>query len=281
MILHTSLTERQARNALYRAQAAGLVTPDVGFAVFRARGSRTHARAIEVQLGTPDKWSLPEGTTDRHGKRMRVRRYKNSGTRGATSEWNTGMPLYAATWHEWGWLMAFTFTADPQARFGGLTGWGYRDARDFHYKTGNEFTRLPEVPDRCRCLDSLAQECASNGRSCAPLMRVPEQMVPSAVPLDLEQLTRERQARAHIRQERAALLWQREQRDREQRARRAQALIPAGPVPDLTAGQQELLRSLQGVQRSTVVKKQLAANEELLDDPVFGPPVAPGTKFGW
>lgn len=180
MILHTSLSQRQVRMALTRAQAAGLVTPDVGFAVFGPRRSRTHQLAIEVQLGTTDKHSLPEGTVDQRGKRMRVRRYKNSGSHGAASEWAIGRSLYAATWHEWGWFMAGIFTADPRARFGGLTGWGYKDAADFHVKTGGLFRNAPGVPDRCQCQDRMAAECEANGRSCAPLIRVPLNPAPLA-----------------------------------------------------------------------------------------------------
>ncbi len=37
--------------------------------------------------------------------------------------------------------MAGIFTVDPEARFGGNTGWGYRGAFDFHQKTGGLFRR--------------------------------------------------------------------------------------------------------------------------------------------
>lgn len=173
MILHTSLTERQVRGALARAHAAGLITADVTFTVLSTRGSRTHDRAIEVQLGTPDKYSLPEGYRDQRGKRMRVRRYKNSGNQGAASTCSQSENTYSATWHEWGWLMSWIFSADPTSRFGSqaVYGYGYRDAGDFHDQTGNQFRDLPDVPEWCECLEGVARECQATGRSCAPLMR--------------------------------------------------------------------------------------------------------------
>lgn len=176
MRLYTNLTERQVHDALARVQHAGLVTGDVDFTVpFATRASRTHPRSMQVQLGTLDQHSLPPGTRDQHGKVMRVRKYKNSGNRGAASEWARGEAVWAATWNEWGWFMAEVLAADPGARFGAATGpsWGYRGPEDFHAKTGGQFSELPSVPDRCRCTDRMAPECIANGRSCAPLMRLP------------------------------------------------------------------------------------------------------------
>ena len=149
MRLHTTLTSAQVHDALDRAQQAGHITRDVHFAVWGSYSSRTHPRAFEVQLGTFDKFSLPPGTVDQHGKRMRVRRFKNSGSHGATSEWNHGEDVWAATWHEWGWFIAEVFAADPLARFGGNPErsrypqyvWGYFSPEDFHVKTDGRFRR--------------------------------------------------------------------------------------------------------------------------------------------
>jgi hypothetical protein len=135
--------------ALRQAKEAGQVTPDVifvdGLVQYR---SMTHPRAFEVQLGTHDKFSLPPGTTDQYGKKMRVRRYRNSGSSGASSAWVTGgCPVWAATWHEWGWFMANVFAMDPDARFGGATGWRYAGEADFNRKTGNLFNAQRDCDD--------------------------------------------------------------------------------------------------------------------------------------
>jgi len=147
MRLHTKLTYTDLLQALQRAKDAGRVTPDVTFqgCGLSLHGSRTHPRAFEVQLGTHDKFSLPAGYTDQNGHRMRVRRYKNSGDGGASSEWATGgCPVWAATWHEWGWFMTEVWAADPTARWGGEKGWGYKDRADFDVKTKGAFLNKDE-----------------------------------------------------------------------------------------------------------------------------------------
>lgn len=125
MRLHTRLTFSEVHDALLRAQNAGKITPDVFFVKSTESGSRTHPRAFEIQLGTRQKYSLPPGTTDQYGRKMRVRRYKDGGN---SDEW-------AATWHEWGWFIAEVFTADPTSR------WAYYASReDFDTKTGGQFS---------------------------------------------------------------------------------------------------------------------------------------------
>lgn len=130
MRLHTKLDALEVRAALQRAQSRGLVTWDVDMTVFTPRRSQTHDHGYEIQLGTYDKFSLPAGYKDQYGKTMHVRRYRNS---------NHGDAEWAATWHEWGWFMKEVFDADPSARWGGLTGWGYRDLEDFNRKTEGAF----------------------------------------------------------------------------------------------------------------------------------------------
>lgn len=146
MRLHTKLTASEVTRALGNVKAAGRITPDVRFVVFTASNSRTHEHAFEIQLGTHDKHSLPEGAVDQRGKKMRVRRYKNSGTGGAYSDgyWgNSHESIYSATWWEWGWLMRALYDLDPDARWGGLSqyGWGYRNVNDFHVKTDHKFSK--------------------------------------------------------------------------------------------------------------------------------------------
>jgi hypothetical protein len=138
MRLHTNLITPQILAALLRAKDAGHITPDVHFAVFIARRSRTHENSFEIQLGTHDRDSLPAGYTDQHGRTLRVRRGRGG---------HQGAARYAATWHEWGWFIAQVFAADPDSRWGSDPArsrhpWGYFSPEDFHVKTSGQF-RLP------------------------------------------------------------------------------------------------------------------------------------------
>jgi hypothetical protein len=135
MRLHTSLPGSQVFAALSRAQRKGLIAPDIDFTVYKTGGSKTHPFGYEIQLGTYDKYSLPAGYVDQHGKNLRVRRYRNS---------NHGDAEYAATWHEWGWFIAEVFAADPESRWGSdpsraRNSWGYSSPEDFRAKTDNAF----------------------------------------------------------------------------------------------------------------------------------------------
>lgn len=138
MRLHTKLTYAQVYGALRQAKDAGQVTEDVEFIVLADHGSRSRPRAFEVQLGTYDQCSLPAGYRDQYGKLMRVRRFKNTGSAGASSGVLCGDRVWSATWHEWGWFMARVFALDPGAVFGGK-GYGYHGREDFNYKTGQDF----------------------------------------------------------------------------------------------------------------------------------------------
>ena len=109
MKLHTKLAEGAVYGALHDAQMKGLIAPDVHFAIFTPARSQTHPHGYEIQLGTSDQHSLPAGYTDQNGKTQRVRRYRNS---------NHGEAEWAATWHEWGWLIAEIFAADPGIEVG-------------------------------------------------------------------------------------------------------------------------------------------------------------------
>jgi hypothetical protein len=147
MKLHTRLTYGQVHQALHRAQTKGKITQDVTFVTDSSDGmigpnrSQTHARSFEIQLGTHNKTSLPAGYTDQNGHKMKVRRFKNSGGRGATSGLYGNEPVWAATYDEWGWFIMEVFGMDPEARFGGLgkSDWGYRSLDDFHAKTDGRF----------------------------------------------------------------------------------------------------------------------------------------------
>lgn len=145
MRLHTRLTYGQVYQALNRAQGKGRIAPDVEFVIEADDGmigpyvSHTHARAFEIQLGTYDQHSLPAGYTDQNGHKMKVRRYKNTGGRGASSKWVRGEAIWAATYDEWGWLIMEVFEMDPSARWGGAKHPAYADLADFHVKTANRF----------------------------------------------------------------------------------------------------------------------------------------------
>lgn len=136
MRLHTQLDAIDVRNMLEIAKRKGKVTADVVFMPSWTfppeHTSRTHAHAFEIQLGTIDKDSLPKGTLDQHGKKMRVRKYKNAGDSGASTIW-------AATWFEWGWFILEVFDADPTARWGSEKHPTYADVDDFHDKTRYAF----------------------------------------------------------------------------------------------------------------------------------------------
>jgi hypothetical protein len=141
MKLHTSLTEYHVFKALSDMHAAGKITPDVHFVKYKALGSDSHRYGYEIQLGTEDKFSLPTGYLDQRGKKLRVRRYKNSGDHGADSVW-------AATYHEWGWYIAEIFRKDPHAKWGGGLRAEYPNAKHFHAVTNGKFL-LPDrvIPD--------------------------------------------------------------------------------------------------------------------------------------
>lgn len=135
MKLHTKLADYEVRNALYFAQNTGRIARDVYFDVFTPGRSQTHPHGYEIHLGTDSQDSLPAGYTDQNGRKMRVRRSSGS---------NSGTARYAATWHEWGWLIAEIFAADPGSRWGADPArsrhpWGYFSEADFHVKTQGAF----------------------------------------------------------------------------------------------------------------------------------------------
>ena len=145
MKLHTSLAGAEVWAALGRARASGRIAYDVRFAVWEPGSSQTHVYSYEIQLGADDQHSLPAGYTDQNGRTMRVRR-----TRGGSQ----GEARYAATWHEWGWLIAEIFAADPGSRWGTNPArsrhpdraWGYFSPADFHAKTDGQFKEETTMP---------------------------------------------------------------------------------------------------------------------------------------
>lgn len=128
MRIHTNkLNAHDIRHCLAYAQRSGKVAPDIEFVVGPVlNGSRSHARAFEVQLGTWDKTSGPK----------KSRHYKSSGTHGADSIW-------AATYDEWGHFLASVFLCDRQAVAG-----HYESHRDFHAKTRDAYLTTTDQHQR-------------------------------------------------------------------------------------------------------------------------------------
>lgn len=112
MRLHTNtLDMSDVHKALKTAKDNGTVAEHIHFEAFSQHGSRSHARAFEIQLGTYSK--LPGDK----------RRYKNSGQYGASN-------IYAATYDEWGYFIKELFELDPELVFG-----NYRGLEDFNRQT--------------------------------------------------------------------------------------------------------------------------------------------------
>lgn len=135
MRIHTdSHTPETIVAALRFCQRAGLVDPDVEIDVLRPHGSRSRARAFEVQLGAPpearsflaqparDRLAAEIGDDDsdlrKAVRRASIRRSRNG--YGTASEY---LPK-TATWHEWGYFLAALFADDVDMVAGPYTGAG-------------------------------------------------------------------------------------------------------------------------------------------------------------
>lgn len=83
--------------------------------VLTSHGSRRRAGAIELQLSS-------DGTLSR--------RRRNPGT----SRDRSAQDDYAATWDQWGWVLAYLYTVDSRMVAG-----PYADAAHFHARTRDEY----------------------------------------------------------------------------------------------------------------------------------------------
>lgn len=81
-------------------------------------GSRSRAGAVEMKL---------TGNSPRH---------PNSG------RWGADTYEYAATWDEWGMVLAAVYAADPDAICGSVKHPVYAGADDFHRQTGERFAGI-------------------------------------------------------------------------------------------------------------------------------------------
>ena len=135
MRLHSNvITSHDIRDALRAEQDAGRIATTVEFKILTNHGSRTHSLAHEVQLSS---WDQVPGDGRRVG---------NSGSYGAMNP-DGG---YAATFDEWGWLMAALYRLDPLAVWGSVKHPQYANSDDFDSKTGETYTlyRLVEQLER-------------------------------------------------------------------------------------------------------------------------------------
>lgn len=116
MRIHTSLHRDQLLTVLRNSGAA------IDTEAFGVYGSRTHDSAWEVRL-------------------------TGSGGRNNTGLYGAG-DYNGATWDEWGAFFGALFELDPEARCGGTEANPvYRDARHYHYLTGDRFQARAESVD--------------------------------------------------------------------------------------------------------------------------------------
>jgi hypothetical protein len=119
MRIHTNtLTATDVIDALAAEKAAGRIASHVSFRALAKHGSRSHVRAIEIQLEAEYRDS--------------GRRAGNSGSYGPMQPEYNG---YAATYDEWGWLLAALFRLDGQMIVGTARHPIYQGKHDFDERT--------------------------------------------------------------------------------------------------------------------------------------------------
>lgn len=120
MKIHTNTIDswKTIMDALNAERESGRIASHVSFKTLDAKGSRTHKYAYEIQLEAAE--------------RDRGRRAGNSGSYGAMRPEYDG---YAATYDEWGWLLAALFEIDPDMVVGTVKYPVYKNREDFDEKT--------------------------------------------------------------------------------------------------------------------------------------------------
>lgn len=128
MRIHTNTIEswEPISDALTRQKNLGRIALHVSFKVLRQHRSNTRARAFEIQL---------EAHEQDNGRRA-----GNSGSYGAMRPEVDG---YAATYDEWGWLLAALYELDRDMIVGSPKTPVYANAVAFHRKTA--WSYAPEV----------------------------------------------------------------------------------------------------------------------------------------
>jgi len=118
MRIHSNkITEQDIREALETEIAAGRIARTVTFKILSQHGSKSHTRAFEVQL---ESWGKVDGDGRRSG---------NSGSYGAGED-------YAATYDEWGFLLAALYRNDIWMVCGSPKNAVYEDMDHFNTRTG-------------------------------------------------------------------------------------------------------------------------------------------------
>jgi hypothetical protein len=118
MRIHSDkITEQDIRTALETEVKAGRIARTVTFKTLSTHKSKSHAAAFEVQL---ESWGKVDGDGRRAG---------NSGSYGAGED-------YAATYDEWGWLLAALYRVDIWAVCGSPNSPVYADGDSFNERTG-------------------------------------------------------------------------------------------------------------------------------------------------
>jgi hypothetical protein len=127
MKIHSNiLTYNAVADALIAEREAGRIAKHVGFKVLLQGRSQSHAYGIEIQL---------EAQIRDNGRRA-----GNSGSYGAMQPEYDG---YAATYDEWGWLLAALYKIDPRMVVGSVKSPVYRDFYAFDERTALSYH--PEV----------------------------------------------------------------------------------------------------------------------------------------
>lgn len=85
------------------------------------------------------------GSRSRKGA-LELRLRGNSGRHPNSGRWGADSGEYAATWDEWGIVLAAVFDADPEAICGTAKRPVYAGADDYHWQTGERFAAgtMPE-----------------------------------------------------------------------------------------------------------------------------------------
>lgn len=128
MRIHTNVIgyTQTIRSALAEQIALGRIAPHVTFKTLAPHRSQTHMFAFEIQLEAAE--------------RDRGRRAGNSGSYGAMRPEQDG---YAATFDEWGWLLAALYRLDLEMIVGSVKTPTYSSTVHFHRVTA--LTYNPEV----------------------------------------------------------------------------------------------------------------------------------------
>lgn len=127
MRIHTNITSRQQiHDALTEQKNLGRIALHVSFKTLAQHRSHSRLRAFEIQLEA--------------NERDNGRRAGNSGSYGAMRPESDG---YAATYDEWGWLLAALYELDRDMVVGASGSPVYASAVAFHRKTA--WTYAPEM----------------------------------------------------------------------------------------------------------------------------------------